>query len=313
MVAPGSEERRVGCAFDSRFWAHRDGRRFDGQPSISAHCGLRGTCQLARPSRDGHTGTAGRYLDGIFKKGVRRPGLSAITRRGTTGICANGPAGVDVKERRTRISKRRETRRRSAMAASHGRRAPTPAIARRARSVRRAPIFIAGRNASRRAAASRRACASPSAHPVSSRRSSACASISPCGAAPSSAPSCASGASLSPTPPSGASSPNSSPAVRFRPYRRCAAFPTSARRWTAERNFARAQRLPSDLTANEPGGLVQLDTEFHVNVAPDKSIKHFTAYDPIAKWTVAKAFNRATAASAAIFLEQDRRRNALSP
>ena len=90
------------------------------------------------------------------------------------------------------------------------------------------------------------------------------------------------------------------PALRRRPY---------ARRWTAKRRFA--QRLPRDLTANEPGGLVQLDT-VHVNVAPDKSIKHFTAYDPIAKWTVAKAFNRATAASAAIFLEQDRRRNALS-
>ena len=80
--------------------------------------------------------------------------------------------------------------------------------------------------------------------------------------------------------------------LRRRPY---------ARRWTAKRRFA--QRLPRDLTANEPGSLVQLDT-VHVNVAPDKSIKHFTAYDPIAKWTVAKAFNRATAASAAIFLDK---------
>ena len=82
------------------------------------------------------------------------------------------------------------------------------------------------------------------------------------------------------------------PALRRRPY---------ARRWTAKRRFAR--RLPRDLTANEPGGLVQLDTVY-VNVAPDKAIKHFTAYDPIAKWTVAKAFNRATAASAAIFLDK---------
>ena len=82
------------------------------------------------------------------------------------------------------------------------------------------------------------------------------------------------------------------PTLRRRPY---------ARRWTAKRRFA--QRLPRDLTANEPGSLVQLDT-VHVNVAPDKSIKHFTAYDPIAKWTVAKAFNRATAASAAIFLDK---------
>jgi len=80
--------------------------------------------------------------------------------------------------------------------------------------------------------------------------------------------------------------------LRRRPY---------ARRWTAKRRFA--QRLPRALAVNEPGGLVQLDT-VHVNVAPDKSLKHFTAYDPIAKWTVAQALNRATAVSAAIFLDK---------
>jgi putative transposase len=58
------------------------------------------------------------------------------------------------------------------------------------------------------------------------------------------------------------------PMLRRRPY---------AHRWTAKRRFA--QRLPRDLAVEEPGGLVQLDT-VHVNVAPDKSIKHFTAYDP---------------------------------
>jgi putative transposase len=73
------------------------------------------------------------------------------------------------------------------------------------------------------------------------------------------------------------------------------------RRWTAKRSFA--IRLPHDLKADRPGSLVQLDTAF-VNVAPGKPIKHFTAYDPIAKWTVAKAFNRATAASAAILLDK---------
>ena len=67
--------------------------------------------------------------------------------------------------------------------------------------------------------------------------------------------------------------------------------------------FWPAQRLPRALAVNEPGGLVQLDT-VHVNVAPDKSLKHFTAYDPIAKWTVAQALNRATAVSAAIFLDK---------
>lgn len=82
------------------------------------------------------------------------------------------------------------------------------------------------------------------------------------------------------------------PTLRRRPY---------ARRWTAKRRFAR--RLPRDLAVAEPGGLVQLDTVF-VNLTPTKAIKHFTAYDPIAKWTVGKAFNRATAQAAASFLDK---------
>jgi len=82
------------------------------------------------------------------------------------------------------------------------------------------------------------------------------------------------------------------PTLRRRPY---------ARRWTAKRRFAR--RLPRDLAVSEPGGLVQLDTIF-VNLTPTKAIKHFTAYDPIAKWTVGKAFNRATAKAAAAFLDK---------
>ena len=82
------------------------------------------------------------------------------------------------------------------------------------------------------------------------------------------------------------------PTLRRRPY---------ARRWTAKRHFAR--RLPRDLAVSEPGGLVQLDTVF-VNLTPTKAIKHFTAYDPIAKWTVGKAFNRATAKAAAAFLDK---------
>lgn len=50
-----------------------------------------------------------------------------------------------------------------------------------------------------------------------------------------------------------------------------------------------------------PISLVQLDTVF-VNVAPGRAIKQFTAYDPVAKWTIAKAFNPATAA--ALFLDK---------
>ena len=82
------------------------------------------------------------------------------------------------------------------------------------------------------------------------------------------------------------------PTLRRRPH---------ARRWTAKRRFAR--RLPRGLAATEPGGLVQLDTVF-VNLTPTKAIKHFTAYDPIAKWTVGKAFNRASAQAAAAFLDK---------
>jgi putative transposase len=82
------------------------------------------------------------------------------------------------------------------------------------------------------------------------------------------------------------------PVLRKRPY---------AHRWTAKPRFA--PRLPRDLAVSEPGGLIQLDTVF-VNLTPTKAIKHFTAYDPIAKWTVGKAFNRATAKAAASFLDK---------
>ena len=74
-----------------------------------------------------------------------------------------------------------------------------------------------------------------------------------------------------------------------------------ARRWTPKRRFA--VRLPKDLKSERPGHIVQLDTVF-ITLEPGKSIKHFTAYDPAAKWTVGQAFNRATAASAARFLDK---------
>ncbi len=82
------------------------------------------------------------------------------------------------------------------------------------------------------------------------------------------------------------------PTLRRRPH---------ARRWTAKRRFA--ARLPRDLRAHKPGGLVQLDTVF-VNLTPTRPIKHFTAYCPVAKWTVAKAYNRATSQTAASFLDK---------
>ena len=54
-----------------------------------------------------------------------------------------------------------------------------------------------------------------------------------------------------------------------------------------------AKRLPKGMKPIRPGELVQIDTLF-VNVAPDKAVKHFTAYDPVAKWTVALVAGRET-------------------
>ena len=73
------------------------------------------------------------------------------------------------------------------------------------------------------------------------------------------------------------------------------------RKWTAKRRFA--ERLPKSAKAKQPGQIVQLDTVY-VTLAPGRHVKHFTAYDPVAKWTVAKAYNRATAVSAAMFLDK---------
>jgi len=73
------------------------------------------------------------------------------------------------------------------------------------------------------------------------------------------------------------------------------------RRWTAARHHA--VRLPKGLKASEPGGLVQIDTVF-VQTGPQSHVKHFDAYCPVAKWTVAKAFRRATSSAAAAFLDK---------
>ena len=72
-------------------------------------------------------------------------------------------------------------------------------------------------------------------------------------------------------------------------------------KWSAKRRSA--ERLPKAAKAREPGQIVQLDTVY-LTLAPGHTAKQFTAYDPIAKWTVAKAYRRATAASAALFLDK---------
>lgn len=64
-----------------------------------------------------------------------------------------------------------------------------------------------------------------------------------------------------------------------------------------------ARRLPRGLKADRPGRLVQIDT-LCVTVAPGHAIKHFTAYDPVAKWTVAAVFTRATAQCATRLLDK---------
>jgi len=64
-----------------------------------------------------------------------------------------------------------------------------------------------------------------------------------------------------------------------------------------------AKRLPKGMRATRPGELVQIDTLF-VTTTPGRAVKHFTAYDPVAKWTVALVAGRATALCAAALLDK---------
>lgn len=73
----------------------------------------------------------------------------------------------------------------------------------------------------------------------------------------------------------------------------------AARAWTRKH----ALRLPKGTKAASPGELVQIDT-LSINVRPDKAIKQITAYDPVARFTAAKAFSTATASCAANFLDK---------
>lgn len=72
-------------------------------------------------------------------------------------------------------------------------------------------------------------------------------------------------------------------------------------RFTARERYAR--RLPKGMKPSRPGELVQIDTLF-VNVRPDKAIKHFTAYCPVAKWTVGHIATKATALAARTLLDK---------
>lgn len=64
-----------------------------------------------------------------------------------------------------------------------------------------------------------------------------------------------------------------------------------------------ARRLPKGLKPSRPGEIVQIDTLF-INIRPNKSIKHFTAYDPVAKWTCGRVASSASAASASTLIDK---------
>jgi len=72
-------------------------------------------------------------------------------------------------------------------------------------------------------------------------------------------------------------------------------------RFNAAKRYAK--RLPKGLKPQRPGEMVQIDTLF-INISPDKAIKHFTAYDPVAKWTVGHVARFAKAKSAAALLDK---------
>ena len=64
-----------------------------------------------------------------------------------------------------------------------------------------------------------------------------------------------------------------------------------------------AIRKPKDVLFERPGDIVQIDT-LSIYPLPGVTIKHFNAYDPFAKWTVARPCKQATAKNAASFLDK---------
>jgi len=70
-------------------------------------------------------------------------------------------------------------------------------------------------------------------------------------------------------------------------------------RFTQRQRYA--QRLAKGRKARQPGELVQIDTLF-VNLRPDRPVKRFTAYDPVAKWTLGHVAADASASAAKALL-----------
>ena len=79
----------------------------------------------------------------------------------------------------------------------------------------------------------------------------------------------------------------------------------SARKRHRQRPYA--TRKPKDYLAKEPGDIVQLDT-LDVRPLPGVVLKHFTARDMVSRWDVIEVYSRATATTAAHFLDKLERR-----
>jgi len=75
----------------------------------------------------------------------------------------------------------------------------------------------------------------------------------------------------------------------------------SARRRVLKRPYA--VRKPKDYQVIQPGDLIQLDT-LDVRPLPGMVLKHFTARDMISRWDVVDVYSRATASTAAHFLDK---------
>ena len=79
----------------------------------------------------------------------------------------------------------------------------------------------------------------------------------------------------------------------------------SARKKSRQRPYA--IRKPKEYQITAPGDLVQLDT-LEVRPLPGVVLKHFTARDMVSRWDVIEAYSRATATTAAHFLDKLARR-----
>jgi len=74
----------------------------------------------------------------------------------------------------------------------------------------------------------------------------------------------------------------------------------SARKRQRKRPYA--IRKPKEYEVSQVGDLVQLDT-LDIRPLPGVTLKHFTAHDVISKWNVVSVYRRATATTAASFLD----------